>query len=188
MSTPLQTKLIKESSFYWWLHNGSEPGKGQLQLFIDTLPAITNSILQDGGTTLDDEIIIYEALVGGDDIKIMSQNWPGRLERLQKNLTPAQVNQAVSNKLAVEALNDQVIQLLLELQNAFERKGHNWAIQKENIIRIVDRYFRQIDDEEKRSVGHLPDASEGTQPEFGDDRHLAHMSGMLSRLNNLSKS
>ena len=56
------------------------------------------------------------------------------------------------------------------------------------VIRIVNQHFREIDDEEKRDVDHLPEVDEGTWPEFGDDRHLAHMSGMLSRLNNLSKS
>jgi hypothetical protein len=172
----------------WWLYNGSEHGKGQLQLFIDKLPAITNTILQDGGLTLDDQIIIQEALFAGADIKIMSKNWPKRLVLLQENLTAAQVNQAISNKLAVEALNIQVIQLLLQLQKAFENKGYNWRTQKKNIIRIVNQHFTEIDDEEKRSVGHLPDVGEDPWPVFGDDSRLAHMSGMLSRLNNLSNS
>jgi hypothetical protein len=188
MSRPLQTKVIKAPTFDYWLHNGIEPAKGELQLCIDKLPAITDTILQDGGLTLDDQIIIHAALFAGDDLKIMSRNWPQRLVLLQEYLTTAEVNQAVSDKLAVEALNVQVIQLLLYLQNAFEDKGYNLRMQKKNIIRIVNQHFREIDDEEKRSVGHLPDASEGTQPEFGDDRHLTHMSGMLSRLNNLSKS
>jgi hypothetical protein len=48
MSMQFQNKVIKNTSFDYWLHNGSESGKGQLQLFIDKLPAITNTILQDG--------------------------------------------------------------------------------------------------------------------------------------------
>jgi hypothetical protein len=193
MSTPLKTKLIKAPTFDHWLHNGREPGKGQLQLFIDKLPAITNTILQntilqDGGLTIDDQIIIQEALIAGVDIKIMSKNWPKRLVLLQENLTAAQVNQAISNKLAVEALNVQVIQLLLELQHAFEKKGYSWRMQKKNIIRIVNQHFTEIDDEEKRSVDRLPDVGEDPWPDFKDDSRLAHMSGMLSRLSNLSTS
>jgi hypothetical protein len=152
MSTPLKTKVIKAPTFDYWLHNGREPGKGQLQLFIDKLPAITNTILQDGDLTIDDQIIIQAALIAGVDIKIMSKNWPKRLVLLQENLTAAQVNQAISNKLAVEALNAKVVQLLLQLQNAFEQKGYNWETQKKNIIRKVDQHYRQID-QEKRSVG-----------------------------------
>ena len=188
MSRPLRTKVMKPPNFDWWLQHGSEPGKGQLQLFIDKLPAITSTILEDGDLTLDDQIIIHSALYAGHDIEIMSRNWPKRLVSFQANLTTAQVNQAVSNKLAVEALNAQVIQLLLQLQNAFEKKGYDWRMQKKNIIRIVNQHFREIDDEEKHSVGHLPEVDEGPWPEFGDDSRLAHMSGMLSRLNNLSKS
>ncbi len=188
MSTSLKTKVIKAPTFDHWLHNGREPGKGQLQLFIDKLPAITNTILQDGGLTLDDKIIIQEALFAGADIKIMSKNWPERLVSLQENLTAAQVNQAISNKLAVEALNVQVIQLLLELQHAFEKKGYSWRMQKKNIIRIVNQHFTEIDDEEKRSVDRLPDVGEDPWPDFKDDSRLAHMSGMLSRLSNLSTS
>jgi hypothetical protein len=162
MSTPFQQRLIKQTNFDWWLYNGSEHGKGQLQLFIDKLPAITNTILQDGGLTLDDQIIIQEALFAGHDIEIMSKNWPKKLVLLQENLTAVQVNQAVSNKLAVEALNVQVIQLLFELQNAFEQKGYNWRTQKKNIITKVERYFREIDEEvgpEHYRVGHLPDSA-----------------------------
>ena len=188
MSRPLRTKVMKPPNFDWWLQHGSEPGKGQLQLFIDKLPAITSTILEDGDLTLDDQIIIFGAIYAGHDIEIMSRNWPKRLVSFQANLTTAQVNQVVSNKLAVEALNAQVIQLLLQLQNAFEKKGYNWRMQKKNIIRIVNQHFREIDDEEKRDVDHLPEVDEGPWPEFGDDSRLAHMSGMLSRLNNLSKS
>ena len=155
MGRTLKEQLIKNSSFEYWLHNGHHRGKGELQRFIDKLPAITNTIIQGGDLTLADKKIIYEVLFAGDDIKIMSQNWPQRMLLLQENLTTAQVNQEESNKLAVEALHVQVIQLLLELQNAFGQKNYNWAVVKESIIRNVDQ--SRGDRRGKRSVGTVRD-------------------------------
>jgi hypothetical protein len=192
MSTPLQNKMINDSSFDYWLHNGTERGKGELQRVIEKLPAITKTILEGGDWTLADQTIIHTAIFAGDDLEIMSQNWPKRIAVLRANLTDAQVMQIERNKSSVLALNAQVTQLLLALQNACNSHNYPWAVAKQDVIRNVIQSYkgaRKRDmEKEKRSVGHLPDAAEGTWPEFVDDRHLTHMSGMLSRLNNLSKS
>jgi hypothetical protein len=115
MSTRLQKTLIQSASFDCWLHNGSECGKGQLQYLIDKIPAITQNIIQGVLLTLADERVIHEAIFGNDDIKIMSQNWPERRLLLKKQLTTEQVSQEESNKSTVEALNVQVVHLLLVL-------------------------------------------------------------------------
>jgi hypothetical protein len=69
----------------------------------------------------------------------MSKNWSKRLVLLQENLTAAQVNQAISNKLAVEALNVQVVHLLLVLQRACDSHNRGWAMVKEDAIRNVNQ-------------------------------------------------
>jgi hypothetical protein len=139
MSTPLQKRLIQSASFDYWLHNGSERGKGQLQYFIDKLPAITQNIIQGVLLTLADEKVIYEAIFGCDDIKVMSQNWPERMSILQKNLTTEQVSQLESNKSAVVAFNVQVVHLLLVLQRACDSHNRVWAMVKEDAIRNVNQ-------------------------------------------------
>jgi hypothetical protein len=142
MSTQLQKTLIQNASFDYRLHNGSECGKGELQTFIDKLPEITSTILQGGESTLADEMIIYDAMFAGDDINFMSQNWPVRMALLRKHLTPEQISQEESNKLAVEALNDQVTHLLQELQNACASRSLNWATLKVSVIRNVNQSRR----------------------------------------------
>ena len=73
MARTLRQQLIKNSSFDYWLHNGRHHGKGELQRFIDELPAITNTILQGQKLTLEDEELIYEAMGACADLKIMAE-------------------------------------------------------------------------------------------------------------------
>jgi hypothetical protein len=77
-----------------------------------------------------------------DDINFMSRNWPERMSLLRRHLTPEQVSQAQRNKEAVEALNEQVTHLLLELQNACVSRSLNWATLKESVIRNVNQSRR----------------------------------------------
>jgi polyhydroxyalkanoate synthesis regulator phasin len=142
MSTNLQETLIRNASFEYWLHNGSERGKGELQTFIDKLPAIINTILQGGKLTLTDETIIYDAMFAVDDINFMSRNWPARMSLLHKHLTPEQISQAERNKEAVEALNEQVTHLLQELQNACATGSLSWATFKQSVISNVNQSRR----------------------------------------------
>lgn len=142
MSTKLQKTLIRNASFDYWLHNGHERGKGELQTFIDKLPEIKNTILQAGELTLDDETIIYDAMFAVDDINSMSKNWPARMLLLHKHLTPEQISQAERNKAAVEALNERVTLLLQELQNACATRSLSWATLKESVIRNVNQNRR----------------------------------------------
>ena len=142
MRTPLEMKLIKVSSFDYWLHNGSEPGKGELQKLIDKLPAITHTILQGGDLTLADQIIIHTAIFAGPDLQKMSQKWPQMLAAMRANLTPEEVSQAESNKSVVLALNAQVTQLLRALQNACNSHNRPWAVIKEDVIRNVRQSYK----------------------------------------------
>ena len=142
MSTKLQKTLIQNASFDYWLHDGRERGKGELQTFIDKLPEIKNTILQGGELTLDDETIIYDAIFAVDDINFMSRNWPARMSLLHKHLTPEEISQAERNKEAVEALNEQVTHLLQELQNACATGSRSWATLKESVIRNVNQSRR----------------------------------------------
>jgi len=142
MRTPLQTRLIKDSSFDYWLHNGSEPGKGELQKLIDELPAITNTMLQGGGLTHADETIIYTAIYVDPDLQIFHSKWTGMLATMRANLTPEEVSQAESNVSAVLALNAQVTQLLLALQNACNSHNRTWAVIKKDVIRNVRQSYK----------------------------------------------
>ena len=142
MSTQLQTQLRKVSRFDYWLHNGSEPGKGELQKLIDELPAITNTILQGGDLTLADQIIIHTAIFAGPDLQKMSQKWPQMLADMRANLTPEEVSQAESNKSIVLALNAQVTQLLRALQNACNSHNRTWAEVEETVTRNVRQSYK----------------------------------------------
>jgi len=152
MSTPEQKRLIEYKSNDYWPHSGSEKGKGRLQRFIDKLLAITTTILQGGKLTLADEEIIYEAMSACDDIKNMSKNWPERMSFLRKKLTLEQLAQAVSNKVAVEALIAQVIPLLLALQNACDSNNYAWAVIKEDVIRNVEQSWKNARKNARRNV------------------------------------
>ena len=145
-------KLIKESSFDYWLHNGSEPGKGELQKLIDELPAITNTILQRLDLTLADEEIIYEAMCVRRDINTMSRNWPQMLAELRANLTPEEVSQAESNKSVVLALNAQVTQLLRALQNACNSHNRPWAEVEETVTRNVRQSYKGAKKRDREKV------------------------------------
>ena len=142
MGRTLKEQLIKNASFDYWLHNGHHHGKGELQRFIDKLPAITNTILQGQTLSLKDEKIIYDALGACADLKIMAKNWPARILLMQKHLTHEEIMQAESNKSAVEALSARVDELLIELENAYVARSLSWAEEKESITRNVDESYR----------------------------------------------
>ena len=143
MARTLRQQLIKNSSFDYWLHNGRHPGKGELQRFIEKLPAITNTILQGQTLTLKDEKIIYDAMGACADLKIMAEKWPERHSLMQNHLTREEIMQADSNKSAVEALSAQVDELLTALQKAYAARSLSWAEQKESITRNVDESRRK---------------------------------------------
>jgi hypothetical protein len=138
MDRKRQQKLIKIPKFDYWLHNGRHPGKGELQRFIDKLPAITNTILQGNDLMLKDQKIIYDAMGACSDLEIMTANWPERISQF----TPEQVTQAESNKSEVEALIARVRPLLHELQNACVARRLSWAEVKKSITRNVDHSRR----------------------------------------------
>jgi hypothetical protein len=146
------SELRRKANFDYWLRNGHHRGKGELQIFIDELPEITNAVRNGRDLTITDEEIIYDAMGAREDLEILAEKWPDWISSMKQHLPSGEVTKAERDKAAVEALSGELVKLLLDLQNAYDDKSLNWAQVKESIKTKVHESRRRRDDKIRRRI------------------------------------
>ena len=153
----IKQKLIKGTSFDYWLNSGYDPTKGDRQRLIDALPAITENIKNNIKLEWEDKKIIYDAMNFVDDILSLVENWDKKLVLYKRHFTEVELKQAETNKSTVQALGKRLLKLLSDLENECNSNSNynGWSKLWKNIRRTFDIRTRKSVPPEKQT--HLTD-------------------------------